>query len=107
MASILKTLASWFGGSGGGSGAPADAAPAASIEYKGFTIRATPYQEEGQYQTAGVIAQELDGVLKEHRFVRADRYAALDDAVAFTLAKGRQIVDEQERLPHRRGLFDA
>ncbi|MGE0752261.1 MAG: HlyU family transcriptional regulator [Variibacter sp.] len=82
--------------------------PAASqsIEYNGFTIRAEPYKEGGQYQTAGVIAQEIDGVMKEHRFVRADRYAALDDAVAFTLTKGKQIVDEYARLGGTKKLFD-
>ena len=101
MASIFKTLASLFGG------ARDTAAPklGTSIEYKGFTIRAEPYKEEGQYQTAGVIVQEIEGVMKEHRFIRADRYASHDDAVAFTLAKGRQIIDEHERVPQR-SLFD-
>ena len=105
MASILNTLRSLFGG---GSDAP-DPKPAASssVEYKGFTIRAEPYKEGGQYQTAGVIAKEIDGVVKEHRFIRADRYAALDDAIAFTLAKGRQIIDQQERGAQGRGLFDS
>jgi hypothetical protein len=104
MASIFKTLASFFGG---GPSAPAALGPEASVEYNGFVIRAEPYKEEGQYQTAGVIAKEIGGVMKEHRFVRADRYASLDDAITFTLAKGRQIVDEQARLgPTARSLFD-
>jgi hypothetical protein len=104
MASIFKTLASFFGG---GASAPAQLGPEASVEYNGFTIRAEPYKEEGQFQTAGVITKEIDGVIKEHRFVRADRYASLDDAVTFTLAKGRQIVDENARLgPMGRSLFD-
>ena len=48
---------------------------------------------------AGVVSKEIDGVLKEHRFVRADRFAALDDAVDVSLRKGQQIVDEQgERI---------
>jgi len=94
-----------------GLGAPAadeSGRPAASesIEYNGFTIRAEPYKEGGQYQTAGVIAQEIDGVVKEHRFVRADRYAALDDAIAFTLTKGKQIVDEYARLGGTKKLFE-
>ena len=37
--------------------------------------------------------------MKEHRFIRADRFASLDDAVSVALSKGRQLVDEQgERL---------
>jgi hypothetical protein len=105
MASILQTLRSLFGG--GGDAAGGKPAASSSVEYKGFTIRAEPYKEGGQYQTAGVIAKEIDGVTKEHRFIRADRYAALDDALAFTLAKGKQIVDEQERVAPGRGLFGS
>ena len=103
MASILEKFLSLFGG--GREGDAAKPAASSSVEYQGFTIRAEPYKEAGQYQTAGVITKEVDGVVKEHRFIRADRYASLDDALAFTLAKGRQIIDEHHRLPGR-GLFD-
>jgi hypothetical protein len=65
------------------------------IEHKGFTIRATPFKEGGQFQTSGVILKEVDGAMKEHRFIRADRFASLDEAIDFSLAKGRQLVDEQ------------
>lgn len=37
----------------------------------------------------------IDGEAKEHKFIRADRHASMEDAVTFSLAKGRQIVDEQ------------
>lgn len=85
--SFLKKL---FGG-GGEKSAP----PSQSIEHNGFTIRAEPYEEQGQFQTAGVITKEVDGVAKEHRFVRADRHSSRDAAVEFSFIKGRQIVDEQ------------
>ena len=65
------------------------------VEHKGFVIRATPYKEGGQYQTCGVIAKEIDGAAKEHRFIRADRFASLDDAVEVTIRKGQQRIDEQ------------
>ncbi|MGC1779869.1 MAG: HlyU family transcriptional regulator [Xanthobacteraceae bacterium] len=69
------------------------------VEYKGFVIRAAPYKNNGHYQTAGMIARDVDGVRKEHRFIRADAYASYDDAVTFTLNKARQIVDLQgERI---------
>ena len=84
---------------GGGSSEAGPAAPAKSVEYNGFTIRAAPYKSEGQYQTAGVVEKEIAGERKEHKFIRADRFPSLDDAVEFSLAKGRQIVDEQgERM---------
>jgi hypothetical protein len=84
-----------FGGRGGTTSAQA----ADPVEYKGFVIRATPYKNNGQYQTAGTIEREVDGVRKEHRFIRADAYASYDDALNFTLNKARQIIDLQgERM---------
>jgi len=65
------------------------------IEHKGFTVRAAPFQEGGQYQTAGSVVKVIDGVEKEHRFIRADRFASIDAAADVALAKGRQIIDEQ------------
>jgi hypothetical protein len=81
---------------GGGAAGPETAAKgAAPVEYKGYVISATPFKNNGQYQTAGTIAREIDGVRKEHRFIRADAYASYDDAVSFTENKARQIVDLQ------------
>jgi hypothetical protein len=84
-----------FGGRGSvGAGKVSD-----PVEYKGYVIRAAPYKNNGQYQTAGVIARDIGGVRKEHRFIRADAYASYDDAVNFTLNKARQIIDLQgERI---------
>jgi hypothetical protein len=70
-----------------------------AVEYKGFTIRAAPYKNNGAYQTAGTIEREIGGVRKQHRFIRADAYTSYEDAVSFTLNKARQIVDLQgERI---------
>ncbi|WP_420962660.1 HlyU family transcriptional regulator [Brucella sp. IR073] len=89
--SFLKRL---FGG-GESAAKPAPAKEAGRAEHEGFLIVATPYNEGGQYQVCGVISKEVDGVAKEHKFIRADKFASLDDAVNITLAKGRQIVNEQ------------
>jgi hypothetical protein len=83
----------------GGHRAAAAEKPAEPVEYKGFVIRAAPFKNEGQYQTAGAIEREIAGVLEEHRFVRADAFATYEDAVTFTLGKARQMIDLQgERL---------
>jgi hypothetical protein len=90
--SFLKRL---FGGSSG----PGETASGKTLEHNGFLIRATPFKAEGQFQTAGVVTKEIDGVMKEHKFIRADRFASLEDATDMALRKGRQLVDEQgERL---------
>lgn len=91
--SLFKKL---FGGGGGEAGeASASAAAEQEIEHKGFRIRATPFKSEGQFQTAGTISKEIDGEMKEHKFIRADRFASLDDAASLSLRKGQQLVDEQ------------
>lgn len=88
--SFLKKL---FGlGGGAEDGAPK---PGKAIEYEGFTIRAEPFKSEGQFQTAGVIEKEVAGEVRQHRFIRADRFNGFDDAVDCALSKGRQIIDER------------
>ncbi|MEZ2329082.1 HlyU family transcriptional regulator [Mesorhizobium sp. RCC_202] len=89
--SFLKRL---FGG-GGEATETGSAKPEKQVEHKGFLISATPYKAEGQYQTCGIVSKEVDGVMKEHRFIRADRFAGLDDAVDISIKKGIQLVDEQ------------
>lgn len=79
----------------GGGGTAATPKSVKSAEHKGFTIEAQPYKEGGQFQLAGVISKEIDGVRKEHRYVRADRFTSIDEAADIALVKGRQIIDEQ------------
>jgi hypothetical protein len=92
MASFIKDLWSRFGG--GETKHEPDAA-AEAVEYKGFRIRPAPYLSKGQFQTAGVIEKDFGTETKEHRFVRAETHATKDDAVSFSVAKARQIIDEQ------------
>lgn len=90
---------------GGGKQAEAPGAGAATakvhseVEHKGFMVRATPYKEAGQFQTAGTVSHVANGTTRTHRFIRADRFGSADEAAEFALVKGRQLVDEQgERL---------
>ena len=64
-------------------------------EHNGFKIAATPYAEAGQFQVAGTITKEVGGAVKEHRFIRADRFATMDEAAEFAIMKARQIIDQQ------------
>lgn len=92
--SFLKRL---FGG--GGNGTSGGESAGEPIEYKGFSIRATPFKADGQYQCCGLISKEIGGEIKEHRFIRADRFSSPDEAAPIILRKGQQIVDEQgERM---------
>ena len=89
--SFLKSL---FGGSKPEK-VPAEPQTTGQVDYKGFVIRAVPFKENGQFQLAGLIEKEVDGTLKRHRFVRADRSTMVEDVTDLALAKGRTIVDEQ------------
>ena len=80
---------------GGGSSGSDSGKPLKALEHKGFMIEARPYKEGGQFQLAGVISKEIDGMRKEHRFIRADRFTSIDEAADIAIAKGRQIIDEQ------------
>ncbi len=79
---------------GGGKTKDADAASGPSETHEGFTIVATPYENNGRWQLCGIISREVDGVLKEHRFVRADSFAARSEAEEMTLFKARQIIEQ-------------
>ncbi|MGE3914407.1 MAG: HlyU family transcriptional regulator [Hyphomicrobiaceae bacterium] len=80
----------------GGGDKPAGPAKAVrETEHKGYRIEAMPYAEAGQFQVAGVISKEVGGAVKQHRFVRADRFGTLEDAAEFALTTGRQNIDQQ------------
>jgi hypothetical protein len=84
-----------FGAGGGDESSVGTAASGPHEEYKGFIIRASLVPAGSEYQLSGSIEKEVDGVVKRHDFVRADRFSSKDEAQSFTLAKGRQIIDEQ------------
>jgi hypothetical protein len=84
--SFLKKL---FGG--GKAESPPEAAK--TIDYQGYLVRATPFKENDRYQVCGVISREIDGVLKEEKFIRADASPVFEDAVEMTFFKARQIID--------------
>jgi hypothetical protein len=86
-----KLKAAWnrlAGGQGLGEAEP-------PVEYKGYRIRATPYRNNGGYQTAGIIEKDTPEGVKEHRFIRADTHQGREDAIAFAISKAKQIIDLQ------------
>jgi hypothetical protein len=93
MLAALKAM--WARIVGGRAGGEAREATHAAVEYKGYRIRPAPYPAKGQYQTAGVIEKDFGTGVKEHRFIRAETHASVEDAAAFAIAKGKQIIDQQ------------
>jgi hypothetical protein len=79
---------------GGSSPSQAESNPVSVTEHKGFTIQATPYQDQGQWQMCGVIEKTIDGEVQSHRFIRADKFASREQAAEFTVSKAHQIIDQ-------------
>ena len=88
--SFLKKL---FGG-GSAAPAPSEATVTGEVEHKGFTIKAVPFKENGQFQTAGLIEKEIGGAVKTHRFVRADRSPQVEEVTSLALQKGQLMIDQ-------------
>ena len=84
-----------FGGGGAESGKAIEPAVVGEESYKGHTIKAITMMVGSEYQLAGTIEKMFEGELKTYKFVRADRFSSKEDVVSFSLAKGRQIIDEQ------------
>ena len=78
-------------------GAKSDTAADAATgeEYKGFRITPAPQREGGQFRVAARIEKVVDGAPRRHDLIRADTLASGDEAAKVSLAKARQIIDEQ------------
>jgi hypothetical protein len=92
---VKGILGRLFGGGGSSGGAAGEGKPGDAVEHNGFRIRPAPYQSGGQFQTAGVIEKDFPDGTKQHKFIRAETHGNKDDAAAFAIAKGRQIIDER------------
>ncbi|WP_120496455.1 HlyU family transcriptional regulator [Kiloniella sp. EL199] len=67
--------------------------------YEGYAIIATPDKaDNGQWRLSGYIknvTENPEDIQMERFFLRADTFSSREEAVEFTLRKGRQIIDEQ------------
>ncbi|MEM7022572.1 MAG: HlyU family transcriptional regulator [Pseudomonadota bacterium] len=86
---LLDSLRGLFG-SGGKAGPKHEV-----VEYQGFKIQPAPQRQASGWNTAGVITKEYPDGVKEHSFIRVDTHSSQDDAVAFSVIKAQQIIDEQ------------
>ncbi len=76
-----------------------------ALEYNGFKIEPAPIVNDGKFRTAGYISGELDGETKRIQFIRADQNGDQQLAIDHSIAKAKQIVDEQgQKLLSRQQL---
>jgi hypothetical protein len=74
---------------------PSKTNAAESVSYQDFEIRPAPVKEAGGWRISGTIVKEVDSTTREHVFIRADSCADLESAIALTVRKARQLIDEQ------------
>ena len=70
-----------------GPSAPAAPEKLETEEYREFLVTATPIKEGREWQVCGEM--------REHRFIRVDRFPDKETAVQMIFQKGRQIIDER------------
>ncbi|MEM9709409.1 MAG: HlyU family transcriptional regulator [Pseudomonadota bacterium] len=76
---------------GGGGVAP----EAETVEYEGFRITAAPAPEGNRFRIGARIEKEIDGEAKTHHLIRADVLDSRDQADQVSIAKAKQMIDEQ------------
>ncbi|WP_296104148.1 HlyU family transcriptional regulator [uncultured Agrobacterium sp.] len=92
MASFFSKL---FGGFGAAqSDAPKKAETSEPHQHGEYTIYATPMKEGAQYRLAGRIEKTVGDEVLVHKFVRADVFTSMDDAVECTVRKAKLIIDQ-------------
>ena len=88
-------MAGFFSRLFGGGGETQEDVGGTAEDYQGYSIVAAPKKDGSQWLTAGTISREIDGEVKTHDFIRADRHGDRQEAATFSSRKARQIVDEQ------------
>ena len=63
--------------------------------YNGFKIFAEPGKEGSRFRVGARIEKEIGGDVKTHTLIRADVLESRDLAVEVSVAKARQVIDEQ------------
>ena len=89
MAGLFSKL---FGGGGGKPAKPSET----SVEiYDGFEITAMPEKATGGWRIGARIEKSVGGELRSHHLIRADVIQDREGAEAASVAKAKQMIDEQ------------
>jgi len=82
---------------GGGAKREVQDAPAEdpAESYNGFRIIPAPQEETDGFRVGARIEKDVDGEPKVHQFLRADVLRDRDAAVALSIRKAKQVINEQ------------
>ena len=76
-------------------GKPGSEGPEEAIEYKDCRIIPEILPEGREYRLAARIEKVIGGETKVHQLIRADTIAGKEAVVAASVAKAKQVIDEQ------------
>ena len=65
-----------------------------SVEYKSFLIYPNSERDGSQFRIAGTITKEINGEIKEHRFIRSDVISNKSDADKLMVHKSKMLIDQ-------------
>ncbi len=66
-----------------------------AVSYKGFDIFPDLIAEGGKYRLSARIEKIIEGDRKTHAMIRADVFESRDQAESRSIAKAKQVIDEQ------------
>lgn len=66
--------------------------------YQGYRIIVAPMPEGSKFRLAARIEKDVDGEVQVHQVIRADTFDSLDQAREISLAKAKQVIDEQAKM---------
>ncbi|GMQ75749.1 MAG: HlyU family transcriptional regulator [Gammaproteobacteria bacterium] len=78
-----------------GAGKSKNTAVREAVDYKGFSIVPTPRKVQGGWTTEGTISKSTGDDTRSEHFIRADMLMSEQDAVDYSVAKAKKIIDEQ------------
>lgn len=71
-----------------------ESTPIEPVYYKDFAILPEAIAENGQYRVAGRITREINGEIKEHRFIRSDVLSSRSSADDLMVNKAKMFIDQ-------------
>lgn len=87
----MSLLSRLFGG-GSSSASKPQADP---VAHEDFRIYPEPAKESGGFRIVARIEKDIDGETKTHQMIRADVCNSADEAEEASIAKARQLIDQQ------------
>ncbi|MDW6004471.1 HlyU family transcriptional regulator [Vibrio mangrovi] len=64
------------------------------VYYKDFAIFPESIAENGQFRVAGRITREINGEMREHRFIRSDVLMSRSSADELMVTKAKMFIDQ-------------